>query len=413
MTAIGVDRRALTSLCTAVGVSEIGDWLLFIALPLVVLQGTGSTLATSAVFLAELIPAVTVGTVCGPLIDRRDPGRLLWLLTVAQSLAVLPLVWAQPGQVWLVCLVAAVQAAFTSLSGPSQQAIVPQRFTAAQTPRVDALVITVSNIARLVGSPLGGALLPVIGLHGLVLVDIVSFLLSGAVLLPLLAPRGRTAPSPPDSVGSLAAVAEGARAVRQDRTLTAALVIAFLASVAQGLFLVLFVLFVLRSLHAGDGLVGLLRGVQAIGGALGGVLVAVALKKTSPRSLAVWGLAAFALVSALSWNSPHLTTSPELYVALFIAVGIPATLLQTGLTSAAQQSSPPHLLGRVLSLVAVAEALGQATGILIAGILSSTITLELLLNAQAGCYAACALIAYTSLAVAPRRRAQHNSAPAT
>lgn len=413
MTAIGVDRRALTSLCTAVGVSEIGDWLLFIALPLVVLQGTGSTLATSAVFLAELIPAVTVGTVCGPLIDRRDPGRLLCLLTVAQSLVVLPLVWAQPGQVWLVCVVAAVQAALTSLSGPSQQAIVPQRFTAADTPRVDALVITVSNIARLVGSPLGGGLLPVMGLHGLVLVDIGTFLLSGAVLVPLIAPGVRAVPRASDGAGPLAAVAEGARAVRHDRTLTAALVIAFLAGVAQGLFLVLFVLFVLRSLHAGDGLVGLLRGVQAIGGVLGGVLVTVALKKTSPRALAVWGLGTFALVSALSWNSPHLTTAPALYVALFIAVGIPATLLQTGLASASQQSSPPHLLGRVLSLVAVAEALGQAMGILIVGILSSTVTLELLLNAQAGCYAVCALIAYSSLAVAPRRRTRHNSAPAT
>jgi MFS family permease len=403
----------LTSLGTAVGVSEIGDWLLFIALPLVVLQGTGSTLATSAVFLAELVPAVTVGTVCGPLIDRRDPGRLLFLLTVTQSVVVLPLVWARPGQVWLVCIVAAVQAAFTSLSGPSQQAIVPQRFAPAQAPRVNALVITISNIARLVGSPLGGALLPVLGLRGLVLVDIGTFLLSGAALVPLLAFRVRSASSAPDGEGPLAAIAQGIRAVRHDRTLTVALVIAFLASVAQGLFLVLFVLFVLRSLHAGDGLVGLLRGVQAIGGVVGGVLVTVALRKTSPRALAIWGLAAFAFVSAVSWNSPHLTTAPALYVALFIAVGVPATLLQTGLTSAAQLFSPPHLLGRILSLVAVAEALGQAIGILAAGILSSTVALEFLLNAQAGCYALCALIAYASLARAPRRHARHNHATAT
>jgi MFS family permease len=399
-----VDRRALSSLCAAVGVSEIGDWLLFIALPLVVLQGTGSTLATSAVFLAELVPAVIFGTVCGPLIDRRDPGRLLWLLTVTQALVVLPLIWARPGQVWLVCVVAAVQAAFTSVSGPSQQAIVPQRFTTAQTPRVNALVITISNVARLVGSPLGGVLLPVLGLHGLVLVDIATFLLSGGALIPLLAPPRRRVASPAGGVGSLAAIAQGVDAVRHDRTLTAALVIAFLASVAQGLFLVLFVLFVLRSLHAGDGLVGLLRGVQAIGGVLGGVLVTVALKKTSPRALAISGLAAFAVVSAVSWNSPHLTTAPALYIALFIAVGVPATLLQTGFTSVSQQFAAPHLRGRVLSLIAVAEALGQAAGILAAGILSGTVALELLLNAQAGCYGLCALIACTSLAVAPRRR---------
>ena len=39
-------------------VSDAGDWLLFIALPLVVLRLTGSALGTSVAFLLELAPAV-------------------------------------------------------------------------------------------------------------------------------------------------------------------------------------------------------------------------------------------------------------------------------------------------------------------------------------------------------------------
>jgi MFS family permease len=392
-------RNALRGLCAAVVVSETGDWLLFIALPLYVLRASGSPLATSTVFLAELVPAVLVGTICGPLIDRGNPGRLLACLTAAQAIVVFPLIWAGPRRVWIVYVVAAVQASFTSLTAPAQQAIVPSIVAADETSRANAVIEMASNVARLVGSPLGGALLPVLGLHGLVLADVGTFVISGAIFVTLMMTVVRTPERPTSKrAGALSAIAEGGRAIRGNVTLEAAVMISFLAAVAQGLFLVLFVLFVLRTLHAGGQLVGLLRGVQAIGGVLGGMLVTVWLKNASARTLTVWGLAAFTLVSALCWNSPHLITAAWWYITLFILVGIPATLLGTGLTTGTQRTSRPHLRGRILSLLNVAQTLGQATGILAAGTLSGITSLAVLLNVQASCYLTCAAIAFASFA---------------
>ena len=387
---------AYQRLCAGVTISETGDWLLFIALPLYVLGASGSTLDTSTVFLAELVPAVVIGTLCGPLIDRRHPGRLLGVLTGLQAFVVLPLLWATPGRVWIVVVVAAVQAAFTSLTAPAQQAVVPLIVEAHEIPSANAMVATASNAARLIGSPLGGVLLPALGLRGLVLADAGSFLVSAA----LLARTGSAAsqsqtPIAPAHRERLTAITDGWQAARASTTLLAALAISFLAAVAQGLFLVLFVLFVLRSLHAGDQLVGLLRGVQAIGGVLGGLVIGTWAKHLRARTHAVWGLAAFALISALCWNSPAFTTAAWWYVALFIAVGVPATALSTGLITGIQHASPQRLRGRVLSLLAVAQALGQATGILAAGLLSVITPLTVLLNAQAGCYLTCAIIATT------------------
>jgi MFS family permease len=390
-------RHALWGLCAGVTVSEIGDWLLFIALPLYVLHASGSPLATSAVFLAELVPGVVIGTTCGPLIDRVNPGRLLAWLTAVQAFVVLPLLWAGPHRVWLVYAVAAAQASFTSLTTPAQQAIVPSIVDAEEATRANAIIEMAGNVARLAGSPLGGALLPVLGLRGLVLVDVATFVISGAIFVALPTTGIRTSRiAISQRVGALHEMVEGVRAIRGDATLRAAVVISFLAAVAQGLFLVLFVLFVLRSLHAGDQLVGLLRGVQAIGGVLGGLLVTFWLRNTSARAMTVCGLAAFAVISAVSWNSPHLITAAWWYVALFILVGIPATLLGTGLTTGTQQASRPDVRGRVLSLLTVAQALGQAVGILAAGTLTSVISLTALLNVQAGCYLACSAIAFAS-----------------
>ena len=112
-----------------------------------------------------------------------------------------------------------------------------------------------------------------------------------------------------------------------------------------------------------------------------------------PARQAIWGLASFAAISALSWNGPALTTASGWYILLFVAVGVPATALGTGLITGTQQASPPRLRGRILSLLAVSQALGQATGILAAGLLSAVMPLLVLLNGQAGLYLACAVVA--------------------
>jgi predicted MFS family arabinose efflux permease len=405
-------NRAYRRLWSAVAISETGDWLLFIALPLYVLKVSGSALDTSAVFLAELAPAVLVGIVGGPVIDRWNPGRLLTALTSSQAVLLLPLLWLGPDRLWIAYAVAAVQAAITSITTPALQAVVPFVVEPHQLPKANAMTETATNAARLLGSPLGGILLPVLGLDGLVLGDMASFLASATLLAGC---RRATPPSVPQPraqpTSRLPAIGDGPRAFRRNPTLISALIISFLSAVAQGLFLVLFVLFVLRSLHAGDQVVGLLRGVQAIGGVLGGLLVGTWGKHLAARTLTVSGLASFGLLSLLTWNSPAITTETRWYLGLFIAVGLPATALVTGLLTGTQRTSPRRVLGRVLSLIQVAQALGQGTGILLAGLLSGSVSLTVLLNVQASCYLACAVVAV--MGFAPKARRTNSDALAT
>ena len=74
-------------------ISDTGDWLLFIALPLVVFQLTGSALGTSIAFLLELVPAVLLAPLAARLVGRFDRRWLMVALNVGQALALLPLLW--------------------------------------------------------------------------------------------------------------------------------------------------------------------------------------------------------------------------------------------------------------------------------------------------------------------------------
>ena len=74
-------------LWTAGLISDTGDWLLFIALPLVVFQLTGSALGTSIAFLLELAPAVLLAPLAARLTARFDRRRLMVTVNAGQAMA--------------------------------------------------------------------------------------------------------------------------------------------------------------------------------------------------------------------------------------------------------------------------------------------------------------------------------------
>jgi hypothetical protein len=157
-------------------------------------------------------------------------------------------------------------------------------------------------------------------------------------------------------------------------------------AVSQGMFLVLFVPFVLDVLGAGADGVGLLRGVQAIGGLAAGVGVAVLARRVAPASMYGWGALTFGVLSALTWNGPHVTTALGVYIGLFIVQGVPGVVASTGLLSTLQTAVPAAATGRLLSTAFAAIALGTAAGMLVAGAGVDTVGLPALFDVQAALY---------------------------
>jgi MFS family permease len=450
-------------------ISETGDWFLLVGLPVWVFQVTGSSMVTATVFLVGLLPSLVIGPLAGVLVDRWDRRRTLVAVSLAQAAFLLPLLAVTgPDRLWVVYLVIAVEAALGQLNDPARNALVPSLVTGDDLVSANALMALTSNLARLVGSPLGGVLVDLAGLPGLVIGDAVSFLLGAALLALVRSPAAvRSAAEagssaelnpgavvgPAAAVGSPAGVdspvqvdprgnvpsrvegprrgsvahgeverrwlstapgkvgrrwlstarglaqewVDGLRVTVRDHELRWALVVDGLAAVAQGIFTVLFVVFVTRELGGDGGEVGLLRGVQAIGGLLGGVVVVGLARRLAPGRLLGGSLLVFALVDLAIWNGPLVTTAAWFYLGLFVAAGVPGIGFMTGLTALVQERAPDAYLGRVFATFLGSFNGLMAIGILLAGLLGDAVGVVAVLNGQAGLYLLAGLVALATL----------------
>jgi MFS family permease len=378
-------------------VSDTGDWLLLASLPIVVYQFTGSTLGTAAAFLVELIPPVLLAPIVGRIADRWDRRRTLMVVSLLQALALIPLLFVHArSDLPIVYVVIALQAALASVFDPTKNALLPTLVADDELVSANSLVGLNQNIGRLVGAPIGGVLLAIGGgLTGVVVVDAASFLLAVGLIgrLTTVPAKERTADV---AAVNAAGPPTGWRAALEPRVIRGALATLFLASVAQGLFVVLFVVFVARALHGDSTEIGTLRGVQAIGAIGGGLLLAIA-SRLAPGRLTAISAIAFGLLSLAIWNAPHLTTAVPVYVVLFIAVGVPGVAMVTGLLSVVQRATPDGRRGTVFAAFGLGASVGQAVGMISGGLLGDRWGVVPVLNGQAVLYLLAGLVAARGL----------------
>lgn len=398
-------RRDFALVWTAGLVSDTGDWLLMIALPLFALSATGSALGASTVFLVELVPMLLVGSFLGVLVDRWDHRRTIVIVALLQGVLLLPLLAASADRMGIVYAVAAVEAVLGAIINPARQAMIPQLVGADQLGTGNALVAVSDNLARLVGSPLGGLAFALWGLPGVVIADAASYLVTAVLVLFVRkhpSPAGDPGlPDDPDNPREPAARAErrilhewveGLSLIARSATLRTLALIAGLGGVAQGLFLVLFLVYVTQNLGAGDTGAGIIRGVQAIGGVLGGLVAGVLARRFGPRSMIGGGYLLFGMLSLLTWNLAPFTTALWVYAGLFIAMGIPGVTTATGEITLVQKAVPARALGRVIAAFTTLDGAAQAVGLLVGGLLADSGDIVPVLDVQASLYLLCGVI---------------------
>lgn len=385
-------------------ISDTGDWLLFIALPLVVFQLSGSALGASIAFLLELAPAVLLAPLAARLTSRFDRRWIMVTVNVGQALALLPLLAVHGAtELPIAYGVIVVHASLSTLFEPAKNSLLPDLVAIDRLVSANALIGLNQNLGRLIGGPIGGLLLVVGDLRLIVAADAVTYLVSAALISTLPATSTAAARGIPGTDTEVRR-SIGLSAALRMRRLSGAYAVIFVSSVAQGMFVVLFVLFALGPLRGSDADVGLLRGIQASGAIVAGVVLGFLARGASPRVLAGVSLLVFGALSLATWNLPPITIDLWPYVLLFAAVGAPAVVMLAGLMSVLQEHSEPHHRGAVFAAAGLVAAVGQAGGILLGALSDGPVGLMPLLQVQGCVYLLSGVIALRWLPLADRDR---------
>jgi MFS family permease len=285
--------RDVRLLVGAVGLSALGDVLLWVLLAVHVAGTVESAWAVSALFVCLWAPVVLLGGAAGRLVDRHENRRLLIVVSLAQAavVAAMVTVTGSPGALLVLC---GLLGAGAAVSAPAEFALLPaaagERRVAEANGHVEAARYLGMTAGPLLGGALAGAGLIQVGL----IVDAASFLAVAAAGVLLRARR-----TPDATAHATAAAARGVRAglapFAADRTLA----IAFGAAVAALLFFTMTIaaeiFFVSDVLDAGPTTYGVLVAAWTLGMVIG----AVGLARRVPRhALAVAALGGVALQGA-------------------------------------------------------------------------------------------------------------------
>jgi len=203
-------------------VSVFGSGLTSFALGLWVYQTTGSVTAFSLMALAATLPRILVSPLAGAAADRFDR-RIVMAVSDAgaglSTLAVALLMASGRLEIWQLYVATLWGAACSAFQWPAYSAATAQLVPQEQLGRINGLVSIGRGASEVLAPALAGLLVGVIGVPGVMLIDVGTFLFATAVLLlvrfpalPHAAPEPST-PAQPPKAGLLQEAAAGWRYV--------------------------------------------------------------------------------------------------------------------------------------------------------------------------------------------------------
>jgi len=386
-----------------------GDWLLGTGLAYAVYSLTGSTLASAAALLSAFVPQVVLGSVAGVFVDRWDRKRTMVATNLLLAVGLLPLLLVSgEEQIWVVYVVLAVQSCIEVFFAPAEQAFLPRVVADDDLVVANGLNGQARNLARLVGSGLGGVLAAAGGVRAIAIGDAITFALAALLVMRIATPGRAVAEEPEESAeqlvrGRVATLVEewrdGFRTTVSNRVVRTLVIMLLITSTGEGIMGTLFAPYVRHVLHGSGQVYGVITGVQAIGGLVGGVLVATMADQWSPVTMVWLGSILFGLVDLAIFLYPVLWVNPWPAAAGMILVGLPGAVVVAGTMTLFQRNTTDAHRGRVFSLITLAEAVSVVVGSTLAGFLGGPSGIMPILALQGAGYVVAGLLALSLLRV--------------
>lgn len=346
-------------------ISLLGSGLTGFAMGVWVFQRTGSATQFTLIAFFGSIPFVLFSPIAGVLVDRWDRRWALILSQIGSSvtpLTLLLLVASGSFSVWPIYLIVAISSAFRAILIPAFAASTTLLVPKEQFARASGLVQIAFGVQLLLAPLMAGVLLGLIGLGGIFLIDLITFIFAIVTLLLVHIPKPEVSAEGKAARGTVRGeAAYGWRYILDRPGLFGLLIFFAISNFLMGTLIVLATPLILS--FSGPAELGTVMSVSGVGTLLGSVLISV---WGGPRRR-IQGVLVPMLLSGVWMMAGGLAPSLILIgaAAFLLASGLP---IVGGCSQAIWQSKvPPDIQGRVFAIRAMIASAALPIAYLLSG----------------------------------------------
>jgi MFS family permease len=360
----------LYSLFAANAISLVGNVFTMIAIPWFVLQTTGSATQTGITGFFTILPVVFAGFFGGTLIDRLGYKRTSIISDLASGVttALIPILYFTSGlEFWQLLILVFLGALLDTPGGTARAALLPELAEQAGMPieRATSLTHVIERGARLVGAPLAGFLIGIMGTANVLWLDAASFCLSATIIALAIAAPILTKKQ--DQTGKyFDELKDGLRFIAHDQLILSIVVMVMLTNFLDAIFGGVVQPVYVKQVFGNALDLGLLIAASGGGAVIGGLIFA-AIGHRLPRHATF--VAAFVLTGFRFWVYAIYPPLMVLIVTTLIT-SIGAGPLNPIIGAVEFERIPPTMRGRVFGAVTAGAWIAMPLGMLLGGVLT-------------------------------------------
>ena len=377
--------------------SQTGSQISVLALPLVAIVVLGAGPAGVGILAAAgTAPVILLGLPAGVWLDRHRRKPLLVAADIGRAVALTAVPVAYGLHLLslpLICGVAFVCGALTVVADVAAQAYLPSLLPRRDLAPANANMELARAGAQTAGPGISGVLVSLVGGPLAVVVDAISFVGSAACI----SRTGGDEPAVGAQSDHLRAsawarartdMADGLRYVAGHRLLRPIAVCSAVSNLGSSMVAAVLVLFMIRTLGLGPGVIGLLLAVGNLGLVVGSALVTRLVRRFGPGPVIIGSLGLGSPFTLLVPLAPESYAIPALVVAL-VAAGARSPIYNVAQITLRQAITPPELLGRMTATMRMLVLSAMPVGALLGALVATRYGLRpaLLAGALLGCTA--------------------------
>ncbi|MCA9962308.1 MAG: MFS transporter, partial [Anaerolineales bacterium] len=172
-------------------ISLLGSAMTGFAIPIYIFGETERVQELALLGLAFMLPLIVFSPIAGTIVDRNSRKKMMIVSDLAAGLTtivVLLLVRTGSLEIWHLYITNAINGAFQTFQWPAYSAAISVMVPKEQYGRANGLVMLAESGSNIFAPVLAGALLGFIGLQGILLIDIVTFVFAISTLFFIFVP---------------------------------------------------------------------------------------------------------------------------------------------------------------------------------------------------------------------------------